>query len=129
MGGGWNRFSIVSIGCLRPCILLISVLIIIFVIIYQNIMKLRVCILFCPYVDSTLHLRAPILQSSIDLLSSDPVLTIFCLELGISWYINMAICCDDLPYRIVEVDGRFSCAYCLHHQGDEFLIIEVVSTR
>jgi hypothetical protein len=34
--------------------------------------------------------------------------------------IKMTVFGDVVPYSLVETDRRFRCAYCLHHQGDEW---------
>jgi hypothetical protein len=36
-------------------------------------------------------------------------------------------CCVVAPCSLVEVYRRFRGAYCLHHQGDEFIIITYVN--
>jgi hypothetical protein len=34
---------------------------------------------------------------------------------------------DNAACSLVEVDRRFGCAYCLHHQGSKPLMMDVVS--
>jgi hypothetical protein len=41
---------------------------------------------------------------------------------------KMVVFWDDSPCSLVEIDQRFRGSYCLHHQDDETLMIEIVST-
>jgi hypothetical protein len=63
------------------------------------------------------------LLTSTDIIHShrNSVLTTFYLDSVTPWCLNMAVFWDVAPYSLVEIDRRFRCAYCLHHQVDEAL--------
>jgi hypothetical protein len=44
---------------------------------------------------------------------------VLCEETVKIWTVKMAVFWDIAPCSLVEVDRRFRCAYCLHHQGDD----------
>jgi hypothetical protein len=41
--------------------------------------------------------------------------------------LKMTVFWDVVPCSLVEINQCFRCVYCLHHQGDEWLLMEAVS--